>query len=140
MIIKRKYEQIGILTENDPVSKKIIMDALLSKYDLEEAERIFQCDKPCFLYMADMSLCIPHFDVVMEKLDELDIRKPYDNGLTYRDVTGVQSFPGERHDEIELWMFSSKIERPTRIVQIIAIKYEQGKNKMIEPWEIRYLF
>ena len=140
MIIKRKYEQIGILTENDPESKRIIMDALLSKYDQKEAERIFQCNTQCFLFMADTSFCIPHLDAVMEKLDELDDRKPYDNGLTYSDVTSVQSFSGEKSDEIELWMFSSKIERPKRIVQIVAIKYEQGRNIMITPWEVHFLF
>ena len=134
MFIKRKYEQIGILTENDPECKKIIMDALLLKYNPKEAERIFKCDEPCFLYTNDMSLCIPEFDMVMKKLDDLDEIKPYDNGLTYKDVTEVKFLLREKSEEIELWMFSTKIERPTRIVQIIAIKYEQGSNNIITPY------
>ena len=139
MIIKRKYELIGILIENDPEAKQIIMNALLSKYDKKEAERILACDYDCFLYPSDISLCIPQFDYVMQKLDELDIIKPYDNGLVYSDVTKVEIIPSDKYNEVELWLLSSKIERSTRIVQILAIRYENGKNKLITPWEVNLL-
>jgi len=139
MIIKRKYEQIGILVEKDIASKEILMKALTSKYDEMEAERILKCDSDSFLYLADMSLCIPKYDEVMKILDELDDEKPYDNGLTYRDVTRVQLFPSRKGSAAELWMINLVPERISRIVQIIAIEYKDGVNTFIQSWGENYI-
>lgn len=135
MIIKRKYELIGTLISRDPDSKKILMDALLTKYPQEEAERILLCDSEAYIYNADMSLCIPDFGTVKEKLSELDEKKPYDNGLTYRDVNNVVCFPSRQGKATELWMINDIADLPKRIVQIVAVEYEDGKTYTIKPWE-----
>ncbi len=48
MIIKRKYKVIGILINRDPDSKKVLMDALLTKYLPEEAEQILENDRDSY--------------------------------------------------------------------------------------------
>ncbi len=140
MIIKRKYELIGVLVDRDPESKDILMEALLTRNNQEEAKEILECDSNSYLYVSGTDLCIPQFDQVMKKIDELDEKKPYDNGLTYSDVSEVISLSSKKGKATELWMISCKPEMPKRIVQIIAVEYEDGKTYTIEPWEERYLF
>lgn len=135
MIIKRKYELIGVLVDRDSESKKVFMDALLTKYPQEEAERILACESNACVYNADMSLCIPDFGTVKEKLEELDLKKPYDNGLTFRDVNNVVCFPSRQGKAAELWMIKDIADLPRRIVQIVAVEYDDGKTYTIKPWE-----
>ena len=139
MIIKRKYELIGELIKHDPESKKIIMDALLTHFDRKGAEKVLTADSESYLYIKDMSLCIPDFENVLRRLDELDSTKPYDNGLTYKDVSSTVAFPDKSGEAIEIWLISSKIERPNRIVQIIAFKNKGEETQFIDPWDEIFL-
>ncbi len=134
MIIKRKYEVIGELVKKDLDAKKILMDALLTHFSQNEAERILMSNNESCIYNADTSSCIPNIDEVKAKFAELDKKRPYDNELTFRDVTQVFSFPSRQGKATELWMISKKVEVPARIVQVVAIEYDEGELKTIKPW------
>jgi hypothetical protein len=139
MIIKRKYELIGELIKRDSESKQIIMDALLTHFDKNNSEKVLTADADSYLYIKDMSLCIPNLEDVLNKLDEIDRTKPYDNGLTYRDVTKSEVFSDKSGDAIEVWLISAKTERPNRIVQIIALKNGREGTQFIDPWYEMFL-
>lgn len=136
MIIKRRFEIIGKLLERDEQAKKIIMEEMLKRYDFVEAERILTADYGVFLYLADMGSAIPNLNFIIEKMDELDESVPYDNGLTYSDVTAVQLFPSRQGCAAVLCMISKHADMPERIAQIIAVENENCRTKIIKPWNI----
>lgn len=136
MIIKRRFEIIGELIDRDERSKEIIMDELLKRYDQKEAERILLADYQVFMYLADIGSGIPRLDIIREKLEELDNEIPYDNGLTYADVSSVEILPSRQGKAAVLCMISSKYDSPKRIAQVIAVEYENGKTELIKPWSI----
>ena len=136
MIIKRRFEIIGELINRDERSKEIIMDELLKRYDQKEAERILLADYQVFMYLADIGSGIPRLDIIREKLEELDNEIPYDNGLTYADVSSVEILPSRQGKAAVLCMISSKYDSTKRIAQVIAVEYENGKTELIKPWSI----
>ena len=140
MIIKRKYETIGILSERDPRIKDMFINDLKTRFDKNEAFRILEKNHDTLFYSIDMGSLIQDKETLLNKLDKLDKEEPYDNGLTYRDVQKVVPFPNRKGAALELWLIQVASEdHPTRIVEIIAIENEKGKTELIKPWDENYL-
>lgn len=140
MIIKRKYEKIGVLIERDSASKDLFFKAMSKQYDNQEqiVEHLNKISN-VFIYNADMGICVERWDLIWEGLEMLDNTNPYDNGLTYNDVSEVLNVGSSRKgNAIELWMISRKAEMPTRIVDVVAIENKEHSVKTIEPWEVNY--
>ncbi len=135
MIIKRKYELISILCKNDASAKKIILDAISEGRNGDEIQQIFDSIQNSYLYLADDDYCIRNIDVMMNNIEQLDKKAPYDNGLTYRDVKKVIPFPSRKGNALELWLINSELERQDRIVQIIAIENINNKMSFVETWD-----
>ena len=73
------------------------------------------------------------FTRLLEEFNKLDELSPYDNGLTYRDVTTVVFEPSRKGSAIKLIMKSQKFELPERVVQVIAIECDS----IIKNWGYR---
>ena len=70
---------------------------------------------------------------LLEEFNKLDETYPYDNGLTYQDVTSVSFEPSRKGTAIKLIMKSQKIEMPERVVCVIAVE----GNSLIKDWGYR---
>ena len=122
MIIKRRYETIGDLIRRDPASREIFRKACEAKYkDLPSWED--RLEKWVVINQADLGSGIPgdQYQDLLASLDRLDQMKPYDNGLTYTDVTEIKYESSRKGHAVQLIMKSRKIERPERIVCIVAL-------------------
>lgn len=90
MIIERKFVKFGILCERDPKAKEIFMKAFNESYREEVKEEMwanlyYQC-----LYERDMAWCFGKIADVIDGFELLDKSEPYDNGLTFDDITSVE--------------------------------------------------
>ena len=87
------------------------------------------------LYNADLGCGLPGemFIRLLEEFNKLDESSPYDNGLTYRDVTTVIFEPSRKGSAIKLIMKRQKFELPERVVQVIAIE----NDSVIKDWGYR---
>ena len=140
MIIKRKYETMGILSERDPRIKELFLNDLKTRFNEKEALRILEKNHDVLFYSTDMGSLIQDKEALLKELDKLDNEEPYDNGLTYRDVQKVATFPSRKGNALELWLIQIPSEdHPTRIVEIIAMEHENGKTGLIMPWDENYL-
>ena len=106
MIIKRQYEILGILLDRDPASRKMY-DQLTSSMSRELYEMI-----PVYgftLHEAGMGCGLPGevFNQLLVEFDKLDHTSPYDNGLTYRDVSGVACEPSRQGRAIRIMHLES---------------------------------
>ena len=72
----------------------------------------------------------------MDKLNELDIKEPFDNGYTYRDVSGSVFYPSRKGNALMQILYCRKFESPIEIVQVIAFEKDGDTIKPIEPWDI----
>lgn len=136
MIIKRKYETIGILSERDSRIRELFLSDLRTRFSESESIRILEHNRDVLLYETDMGSLIQDKEALLSELDKLDEAEPYDNGLSYRDVQRVVTFPSRKGNALELWLIQNASENhPARIVEIIAIEHEKGKTEMIRPWD-----
>ena len=78
----------------------------------------------------------PAYQELRKAFDELDITDPYDNGLTYRDVTDVYMDYSRKGSAILQILYRNKVEMPKVIVQVVAFEYKNGNVEFIEPWNI----
>lgn len=136
MIIERKYEIIGELINNDERAASIIKRELLSRFDEAETNRILECDFEIFMYRADIGSGIPNLKLVIDELNKLDKEVPYDNGLTYKDVTDVEILPSKQGKAAVLVMISAHADTPKRIVNVIAVENNGDQIELIKPWNI----
>ena len=134
MIIKRQYEILGILVQRDPKAKEIIY-RILAGMENELLEQVLSPFAQITLYNADLSCGIPGylFQEILKEMNHLDKVEPYDNGLTYRNVSFIAFEPSRKGNAIRIIMKNSYIEQPERIVKVISIDDE----KVIDDWGYR---
>lgn len=140
MIIKRVYATYGQL-KNDKKSWDIIVRALCEsskKYSLDEAVQLLEMDSYVFVKNTDIESGIPAdaYNNFIDKLNELDIKEPFDNGYTYRDVSGSVFYPSRKGNALMQILYCRKFESPIEIVQVIAFEKDGDTIKPIEPWDI----
>jgi hypothetical protein len=131
MIIRRRYEIIGELIKRDSGAKDVFYKAF-SDAKRPERDFILEADYEVIPHYAGMGSCLPNLRDILSSLDKLDEMSPYDNGLSYRDVTRIEYQPSRKGNAIQLVMKFSVADCPDRIVKVIAI---DDKNT-IEEWDI----
>lgn len=137
MIIERKYEWLGILYENDPEAKKLIDEAFeLSSLPENEKRRIFEYNRYNISAFMNIGCGIPgktyaHF---MAEFEALDKNCPYDNGLTFNDVTDIEFEASGNGTAIQMRYISRIYDLPYRIVGFGAIENKNGRLKINKGW------
>lgn len=126
MIIKREYVKFQTLLSRDEKSKKVFMNAFAKSY-VGESEEFRQ---NAFNYL--MTECLAQRDMgwafhgivdLIEGFRKLDEEFPYDNGLTYNDVTSVEI--GWRDEKsMRLYLLHRPLPLETEIVQVIDLETE----------------
>ena len=138
MIIKRKYATYGQLSADEVTKATIIR--IFEKFNVSEDIYNFTLDpyNDVIVMNTDMGSGIPGpaYQELRKAFDELDITDPYDNGLTYRDVTDVYMDYSRKGSAILQILYRNKVEMPKVIVQVVAFEYKNGNAEFIEPWNI----
>lgn len=134
MIIKRQYEILGMVVKRDTKAQKIA-EQVCKDLDSELCEAIFSPYISLTLYNAGMGCGLPGemFSKLLEEFNRLDETDPYDNGLTYRDVTSIEYETSRKGSAIRLIMKSNKAEQAERIVKVIAV----DDQTVIKDWGFR---
>lgn len=137
MIIKRKFATYGQLTQ-DQYSRRTILD-IFEKYNVSDKVKQYILDpnNDVIVHNTDMGSGIPGqaYQELRSELDELDITYPFDNGLTYRDVTETVVLPSKKGTAVMQILYCRRAERPSLIVQVVAFEYKDGRTTIIEPWD-----
>ena len=86
----------------------------------------------------DMGSCIPAsiFNDFMDRLDNLDKMKPFDNGLTYNDVSGIVHYSSRKGNAIMQVLYNCFFDNPARIVQVIAFEHNLDSIRPVKPWDV----
>ena len=90
MIIERQYVPFGVLFNRDKEAWSIFEKAFEESYPKEDRDRIMATLLPQCLYQKDMGWCFSKLGDVIEGFEKLDKEKPYDNGLSYKDVNKTE--------------------------------------------------
>ncbi len=132
MIIKRQYELINYLLLRDAASETAF-DRITKSIDPETLSYIRRASFT--LNEADMGCGLPGatFNELLQAFDELDKTSPYDNGLTYQDVSKVVTYSSRQGKAIRIVLCSKRFEEPERIVSVVAM----DESKRIADWGIR---
>ena len=138
MIIKRRFATYGQLC-GDEKSKDAI-SGILEKYKV--SQDIFEATLDPYngiiVLNTDLGSGIPGkaYQEIRVALDELDKTNPFENGLTYKDVSDIRTFTSRNGAAIMQVLYKRRCEESPLIVQVIAFEYKDGKTVVIEPWEI----
>lgn len=133
MIIPRKYETYRDLCINDKRAREVIfryLDSLPS--DMSKDEAIDSHLSEVFIYQSEMGCGVSDLTSMLDELDALDNEYPYDNGLSYNDVSEVITLPNEEGDSISMIMVMDNAEVNRRIVKVITIKTERNADFIAE--------
>ena len=139
MIIKRKYECLGILCENDKLSKEAIDNAFaLSGVSNERKEELLSYNYANISAFLNTGCLIPGecYAQFMSDFDRLDLTDPYDNGLTFKDVGRIDFETSRKGTAIQMRFISEKGEKPYRIVGFATIQNKNGAITMDEGWQM----
>ena len=90
MIIERKYVPFCVLFNRDKEALEIFEKAFNASYREEDRGRIWEMLRAQCLYQKDMGWCFCKLGDVIDGFERLDREKPYDNGLSYKDVNEVK--------------------------------------------------
>lgn len=90
MIIERKYVPFCVLRNRDKEAWEIFEKALNESYPREGRDRSIEMLLPQCLYQKQMGWGFKKLGDVIEGFEKLDKEKPYDNGLSYKDVNEVE--------------------------------------------------
>ena len=120
MIIERKYVPFSVLFNRDKEAWAIFESAFNKSYSQEERDRIAASLLPLCLYQREMSWCFRFLNEVIEGFERLDKEKPYDNGLSYKDVNETQIVSSG--DEGLVIHLICKFDGINNIVQILELK------------------
>lgn len=132
MIIKRQYELINYLLLRDAASEAVF-DRITKSVDPEVTSYVRRASFT--LNETDMGCGLPGtvFNELLQAFDELDKTSPYNNGLTYQDVSKVVTYASRQGRAIRIVLYSQHFEGPERIVAVIAM----NESKKIADWGIR---
>lgn len=138
MVIDRKYEWLGILYENDPAAKKLINEALkIGKVTKEWKKRVLEYNHshcPAFLGMG-CGLPGESYRHIMDGLEELDKKMPYDNGLTFSAVTDIEYETSRRGNAIQMRLVN-KADGLYRIIGFVAVENKDNKMRINKGWDM----
>ncbi len=145
MIIQRKHEWLGILYEQDALARAAIDEAFTSeKVGNNEKEKLLNYNHfniPAFLNIGCgiPGKCYARF---MEAFDKLDKTAPYDNGLTFNNVTSIEYETSRKGTAIQCRFVEERpsFDIPYRIVGFATIENRGLKLEIINNWEMTQPF
>lgn len=126
MIIERKYVPFCVLINRDKEAWAIFEKAFNESYPPEDRERIWPMLMPQCLFERDMGWCFSKIGDIIEGFEKLDQEKPYDNGLSYRDVNETR-IVSAGEDGLVLHLIC-RFDGVYNIVKIV--EFEDEKDKM----------
>ena len=140
MIVKRKYANYGQLMK-DPNSKEVIYNAIRGSNPTIENEfidKIMQADSNLIVANTDIGSGIPGdaYQNIIKEFEKLDKEKPFENGLTYRDVTNALCFPSKQGRAIMQVLYKRIYDLAPVIVQVIAFESDGNGIRQIDEWDI----
>ncbi len=139
MIIPRKYEWLGILYEQDPDSRKLIDEAFrITKTGREKKKWLMDYNMANIPAFLNLGCGIPSdtYRYFMDGFEKLDKTKPYDNGLTFNDVTGIEYETSRKGTAIQMRFISELADSPYRIVGFAALENREGFVRKNKGWEM----
>ena len=90
MIIERKYVPFCVLFNRDKEAWAIFETAFNKSYPKEDRDRIAAMLLSQCLYQREVGWCFGFLGDVIDGFEKLDKEKPYDNGLSYKDVNETE--------------------------------------------------
>ena len=134
MIIKRQYETFGMLYLRDPKARELLI-AACEGLDDDLRSRVLSPDNSIIVHYADLGCGLrgDKYAEFLRKLNELDQVEPYDNGLTYRDISRIEHEASRKGKAVRLVMWTERVEQPQRIVKVISLE----EDSVIDDWGIR---
>ena len=139
MVIPRKYEWLGILYKKDAESKKLIDEAFktvkITQKKKKELLDYNMTNIPAFL---NLGCGIPGevYQYFMEGFEKLDKTNPYDNGLTFNDVSDIEYETSRKGTAIQMRFIAQAWESPYRIVGFAALENRDGSIRKNKGWEM----
>ena len=138
MIIKRKYATYGQLEKDEKSYFAIDYAIRVCGYTKDNVHEMIARVPNVLVCNTNIETGFPAqaFHMFTEKFEELDKTDPYDNGFTYRDVTGSICFPSRKGNALLQVLVSKHYDLPASIVQVVAFEHDGDNIKPVEPWEI----
>ena len=139
MIIKREYATFGALYKDELTKneiKRAIKESMPSTSD-NDIDLMLDYVREVIFNQADLGCGIPGdaYQKMKEVFVELDRKTPFDNGLDYRDVTKVITFPSRKGNAMTQWLIRGETsDYCNEIVQVIAFEKKGLSIIPIEPW------
>lgn len=140
MIIQRKYEWLGILYTYDEKSKEVIDRAFKNgKLSRAEKKKLLEYNHCNTLDFLNIGCGIPSdiYKDFMEKLEELDATDPYDNGLTFNDVTDIEYESSRKGTALQMRFIIQNSDIRYRIVGFAAIENSNGEMQINKGWKMK---
>ena len=139
MIIPRKYEWLGVLYQNDLLSKNAIDKAFaqlgINDNRKKELLEYNHCSISAFM---DLGCGIPGecYSNFMKAFEKLDCDIPYDNGLSFNDVSSIEYETSRKGKAIQMRFVSQKCELPLRIVGFASLENTDGEIQINKGWQM----
>ncbi|MCD8150808.1 MAG: hypothetical protein LUE92_14870 [Clostridiales bacterium] len=147
MIIKRKYEWLGELYSRDGRSKALI-DEAFAKESVPDSdkEKLLEWNHYHISRFLNLGCGIPGqvYGYFMNGFEQLDKEYPYDNGLTFNDVSDIEFETSRKGNAIQMrFVNKGMADFPYyRIVGFASVENKSGKQiigngwEMVRPYEI----
>lgn len=139
MIIKRKYEWFGYLYEVDDDVKEIIDKAFENADSPDEwKQKVLEYNYYNISACFNIGCGLPRdsYSYIMECFDKLDAEKPYDNGLTFKEVNSIEYETSRKGTAIQMRFVQKGTENMYRIVGFAALENIDGDIKVNPGWNM----
>ena len=139
MRIKRKYEWLGFLYQNDEKTRALIDDAFSNANISDERRKeLIEFNHYSIPTYMNLGCGIPGecYSYFMDGFESLDITDSYDNGLTFNDVSYIEYETSRKGKAIQMRFVSQKCELPLRIVGFAALENTDGEIQISKGWQM----
>lgn len=120
MKIKRQYVTFRVLINSGDEAGKIFLEAFEKSYNDFNKEQIYQMLIDQCLYQRQMGWCFKGLGEVVEAFERLDSEYPFDNGMTYNDVTDMDVLHSDDNSITMLLLNTSYGEK--HIVKVVTLE------------------
>ena len=120
MIIKREYVTFRHLVSSGDEAGKIFIEKLHESYNKNMWDRVWESLADCCLYQRVMEWAFFKIGDVVEAFERLDSELPFDNGLSYEDVTDSE-IVWKDEDSVIIHLLCKRDEY-ANIVKVITVE------------------
>lgn len=139
MFIQRKYEWLGVLYQNDLLSK-IAIDKAFAQLDISDVRKkeLLEYNHSNISAFMGLGCGIPGecYSRFMDEFDKLDNSHPYENGLSFNDVSDIEYETSRKGSAIQMRFVSKKCDLPYRIVGFAALENTNGIILINKGWKM----